>query len=220
MTDCSTRYSKSPQFDTIHQTFLLRSMLRFPRVTLRIFLGLWLSLLLALSPLAARAADGIEFTQASLETTDDGYRLTTAFSFELTRALEDALMRGVPLYFTTQVEISRPRWYWFDDTAVSATRSVRISYNLLTRQYRASIDGNLHRNFTRLEDMLALLQRPGRWIIADLSTLNTGVAYNVSVQMGLDVAQLPKPIQVSAIASGDWKLSTGWKHFSFRAESN
>lgn len=187
-------------------------------MTPRILLGIWLSLLLALSPLATRAADGIEFTQASLESTDDGYRLTTAFSFELTRALEDALMRGVPLYFTTQVEISRPRWYWFDDTAVSATRTVRISYNLLTRQYRASIDGNLHRNFNRLEDMLALLQRPGRWIIADLTTLSPGIVYTVSVQMGLDIAQLPKPIQVSAIASGDWKLSSGWKNFSFKAE--
>ncbi len=176
-------------------------------------------MLLALSPLATRAADGIEFTQADLESTEDGYRLTTAFSFELTHALEDALMRGVPLYFTTQVEISRPRWYWFDHTAVSATRTVRISYNLLTRQYRASIDGNLHRNFTRLEDMLALLRRPGRWTIADLSALNAGVAYTVSVQMGLDIAQLPKPIQVSAISSGDWKLSSGWKHFSFRAEA-
>lgn len=176
-------------------------------------------MLLALSPLATRAADGIEFTQASLESTEDGYRLTTAFSFELTHALEDALMRGVPLYFTTQVVISRPRWYWFDDTAVSATRTVRISYNLLTRQYRASIDGNLHRNFTRLEDMLALLRRPGRWIIADQSALSAGVVYTVSVQMGLDIAQLPKPIQVSAISSGDWKLSSGWKNFSFRSEA-
>jgi hypothetical protein len=175
-------------------------------------------LLLALSPIAARAADGIEFTQASLEATDEGFRLSTSFSFELTHALEDALMRGVPLYFTTQVEISRPRWYWFDDTAVSATRSVRISYNLLTRQYRASVDGSLHRNFTRLEDLLALLQRPGRWIVADNATLNRGVTYTVSVQMGLDVGQLPKPIQVSAISSGDWRFSSGWKHFSFKVE--
>ena len=71
-------------------------------------------------------------------------------------------MRGVPLYFTTQVEISRPRWYWFDETAVSATRTVRISYNVLTRQYRAAIDGSLYRNFAKLEEVLALLRRPGR----------------------------------------------------------
>ncbi len=185
---------------------------------LRFLFSFWLSLLLALSPIAASAADGIEFTQASLEATDDGFRLSTSFSFELTHALEDALMRGVPLYFTTQVEISRPRWYWLDDTAVSASRSIRISYNLLTRQYRASVDGSLHRNFTRLEDVLSLLRRPGRWIVADNGMLNRGVTYTVSVQMGLDVGQLPKPIQVSAISSGDWRLSSGWKHFSFKVE--
>ena len=185
----------------------------------RILLSFWLTLLLAISPIAASAADGIEFTEASLEATDEGFRLSTAFAFDLTHALEDALMRGVPLYFTTQVEISRPRWYWFDDTAVSTSRSVRISYNLLTRQYRQSVDGSLHRNFTRLDDMLALLKRPGRWIVAENNMLNRGVTYTVSVQMGLDVGQLPKPIQVSAISSGDWRFSSGWKHFLFKVES-
>lgn len=185
---------------------------------LRFLFSFWLSLLLALSPIAASAADGIEFTQLNLEATDEGFRLSTSFSFELTHALEDALMRGVPLYFTTQVEISRARWYWFDDTAVSATRSIRISYNVLTRQYRASVDGSLHRNFSQLEEMLALLRRPGRWIVADNTMLSRGVTYTVSVQMGLDVGQLPKPIQVSAISSGDWRLSSGWKRFPFKVE--
>lgn len=217
MTVCSTRYSKSLQFDTIHQTFSAEHAL-LHSVIFRFFFSFWLSLLLASSPIAASAADGIEFTQASLETTDEGFRLSTSFAFELTHALEDALLRGVPLYFTTQVEISRPRWYWFDDTTVSASRSIRISYNLLTRQYRASVDGSLHRNFTRLEDVLSLLKRPGRWIVADNTMLNRGVNYTVSVQMGLDVGQLPKPIQVSAISSGDWRLSSGWKHFPFRVE--
>ena len=127
-------------------------------------------------------------------------------------------MRGVPLYFTTQVEISRPRWYWFDETAVSATRTVRISYNVLTRQYRAAIDGSLYRNFAKLEEVLALLRRPGRWVVADATALKPGATYTVAVQMELDVTLLPKPIQVSAISSGDWRMSSGWQRFSFKAE--
>lgn len=188
------------------------------RVISRLFVGFWLFVSLACVPFATQAADGIEFVEANVDFTDEGYRLSTEFSLELTRSLEEALVRGVPLYFTTQVEISRPRWYWFDDVAVSKTRTVRISYNLLTRQYRAAVDGNLYRTFSKLEEVLALLRRPSRWIIADSNALKRGETYTVALQMGLDVAQLPKPIQVSAISSNDWRLSSGWMRFPLKAE--
>lgn len=184
----------------------------------RLFLVFWLLLLPAVSCLPAHAAEGIEFVEASLESTDEGYRLSSSFSVELTRSVEDALSRGVPLYFTLQVELSRSRWYWFDEVAAKATRRIRLSYNVLTQQYRASIDGSLHRNFTRLDDMLALLRRPGRWVVAEPGTLARGANYTVSVQLALDVSELPKPIQVSAMGSDDWRMSSGWNRFTYRAE--
>lgn len=185
----------------------------------QLFLGCWLSLLLAISPAVAHAGEGIEFIDAALEATDEGYRLSSSFNVELTRSLEDALMRGVPLYFALQVEISRPRWYWFDEVSVKATRTIRLSYNVLTQQYRASIDGSLHRNFTKLDDLLALLRRPGRWVVAEPGSLKRDATYSVAVQLALDVSQLPKPIQVSAIASPDWRLASGWAHFNYKAET-
>ena len=184
----------------------------------RLFLVFWLLLLPAVTCLPAHAAEGIEFVEASLEATDEGYRLSSSFSVELTRSVEDALSRGVPLYFTLQVELSRSRWYWFDEVAAKATRRIRLSYNVLTQQYRASIDGSLHRNFTRLDDMLALLRRPGRWVVAEPGSLARGANYTVSVQLALDVSELPKPIQVSAMGSDDWRMSSGWNRFTYRAE--
>ncbi len=186
---------------------------------LRLLLAYCLSSLLAFVPAGAQAAEGIELVEATLEATDDGYRLQSTFAVELTRSLEDALMRGVPLYFNLQVEVSRGRWYWFDEVAVKATRRIRLSYNLLTQQYRVSVDGSLHRNFSRLDELLALLRRPGRWIIADNAALQRDGVYTVGVQMSLDVSQLPKPIQVSAMSSGDWRMSSGWTRFTFRNDS-
>ena len=187
------------------------------------FLGYWLTLLLtlllAIVPAAAHANEGIEFVDAALEATDDGYRLSSSFNVELTRSLEDALTRGVPLYFALQVEISRPRWYWFDEVSVKASRTIRLSYNVLTQQYRASIDGSLHRNFTRLDDLLALLRRPGRWIVAEPGALKRDATYTVAVQLALDVSQLPQPIQVTAIGSNDWRLASGWSRFTYKAEA-
>lgn len=166
----------------------------------------------------AQAADGIEIEQAHLEDSSEGYRLSSTFAFELNRGLEDALNRGIPLYFTTEIEITKPRWYWFDAKAVVDSQTIRISYNVLTRQYHAAITGRLQQSFSTLDDALSLVRRPNRWVVAERNELKVGETYSVSVRMQLDVAQLPKPFQVHALNSSDWRLTSNWKHFLYTAE--
>lgn len=181
----------------------------------------WLTVALllacALAGTALHAAE-VEIRRAELELTEEGYRLSTAFGFELTRGLEDAVTRGVPLYFTTEVELRRPRWYWFDENAIRESRTHRLSYNVLTRQYYAGLVGSLQQSFPTLEDALALIRRPSRWLIAERDALKPGTTYNMSVRMRLDVAQLPKPFQVHAMNSADWRLSSDWKTIPVKIE--
>jgi hypothetical protein len=171
-----------------------------------------------LAPLSVHAAPGIEITRANIEATDEGYRLASNFAVELNRGLEDAITRGVPLYFTTEVEFSRPRWYWFDERTITSTQTIRISYDVLTRQYHAAMSGRLHQSFATLDDALSLLRRPSRWVVADKGALKPGATYNVAIRMGLDVARLPKPFQVHALNSSDWRFSSDWEQFTFRAD--
>ncbi len=175
-----------------------------------------LVLCLACVPLAH--ATDIDITQAVIESTDDGYRLSSSYAFQLNSGLEDALMHSVPLYFTTEVRLTRQRWYWFDEVAVSTSRTIRISFNVLTRRYHAAITGHLQQGFDSLEDVLAMIRRPPRWIIASPNELTKGDAYNVSVRMYLDVAQLPKPFQINALNNNDWNLSSNWQEFTFTPE--
>lgn len=185
------------------------------------FQPFWLLVLLVgmlLMPAAARAAEQIETLEARLESSEDGYRLAATFSFELNHGLEDALNRGVPLYFTTDVEITRPRWYWFDEKTIRASQTVRISYNVLTRTYHAGTAGQLQQSFDSLDDALALVRRPNRWLVADRNALKSGETYHVAVRMALDVAQLPKPFQINALNNSDWRLTSNWKSFTFKAE--
>ncbi|HYD78979.1 MAG TPA: DUF4390 domain-containing protein [Paucimonas sp.] len=167
---------------------------------------------------AAQAAEGVDITQANIEHTDEGYRLSVAFSFDLTRGLEEAVTHGVPLVFTTDIEITRPRWYWFDERAVNTSQSIRISYDPLTRRYHAARKGHLGQSFSTLDDALATVRRPGRLLVGERGTFKPGENYTVSVRMRLDVAQLSKPFQVHALNSSDWRLSSDWKTFNFRAE--
>jgi hypothetical protein len=193
-------------------------------VTRRIFhfLTRWLltALMLAsgLASLPARAGEGIEITRANIESTEEGYKLAATYNVELNRGLEDAITRGVPLYFTTEIEFTRPRWYWFDEKAIGASQTVRISYDVLTRHYHASFSGRLQQSFSTLDDALSLLRRPTRWLVAEKGELKPGATYNVAMRMGLDVARLPKPFQVNALNNSDWRFSSDWKQFTFKAE--
>ncbi len=163
-------------------------------------------------------AGNIDVTVAHIETSDEGYRLVASFSFDLSHELENMITRGIPLYFVTEVAISRPRWYWLDEKAVNISQSVRISYNVLTRQYRASINGSFAQNFQDLDEALSLIRRPSRWVVAEKSALTAGATYNVAIQTRLDTSQLPKPFQFNALNNSEWRLSSDWKRFTFKAD--
>jgi hypothetical protein len=184
-----------------------------PRLGL-IIATLMLSLFAQLNNVSAAEVD---VNSARLESSEDGYRLAANFSFELGRGLEDAITRGTPLVFNTEVELTRPRWYWFDEKAIHATQSVRIGYDTLTNQYTAAINGGYKLYFAHLDDALELVQRPRRWLVAEKGALTAGATYNVAVRLKLDVNQLSKPFQLNVFNS-DWRLTSDWKRFSFKAD--
>lgn len=193
---------------------MTRRLLRFP--TFWLLAALLFALTLAHSP--GHASDGIDIISAKIESSDEGYRLSASFSFELNRGLEEVIEHGIPLYFTTDVRLTRPRWYWFDDTAVTASRTLRIEYNVLTRQYRAGTIDSVQQNFNTLDDALSLLRRPSRWLIAEKGALKAGETYHVALRMGLDLEHLAKPFQVHALNNSDWRFGSDWKRFNFKAE--
>jgi hypothetical protein len=174
---------------------------------------------LSLPQASARAAEAVEVVQAHLEPSEKGYKISTIFEFDLPRGLEDAITRGFPLYFTTDVVITRPRWYWFNETTITESQTVRVSYNVLTRQFRAAIGDSLQQTFGSLEDALSLVKRPPRWLVADKDALKPDETYTVAVRLRLDVAQLSKPFQVHALNSSDWRFGSEWHYFSFKADN-
>ena len=63
------------------------------------------------------AAERIAITRAILGPSaeaDGGVVLDAQFDFELPPVLEDAVNRGIALYFIIEFEMHRERWYWFD----------------------------------------------------------------------------------------------------------
>ncbi len=176
-----------------------------------------LGLLLCTPCAVVRAAD-IEISQIKFEPTEEGYVLGANYEFELNHGLEDAVIRGFPLFFTAELELTRPRWYWLDEKAVVTRQTMRISYNVLTRQYYVGVLGNVHQSYSTLEEALALIRRPNRWLVAGKGIIKPGETYLGKLRMRLDVQYLSKPIQINSINNSDWRLSSDKKSFTFKAE--
>ena len=177
---------------------------QFFRLLLAAVAALWLGF----CPPVAAAAE-IDARSATLVAGEDTLLLNADFRIELGQVLEDVVAHGVPLYFVAEFELTRPRWYWLNDTLADKTRQYRLSYHALTRQYRLS-SGALFQNFSTLPEALAILSRVRNWSVVERSQLKAGETYQAAVRLRLDWAQLPKPLQVTTIASREWNLGSDW----------
>lgn len=162
---------------------------------------------------APARADGIEVRKAALVSAEDGYVLEAEFDVTLTHTLEEALNKGVPLYFALEFELVRPRWYWLGEKLANARQQYRLSYNALTRQYRVGVR-DLYQNFATLPEALAFMSRVRVREIAEPGALSKGNSYTAALRLRLDSSQLPRPFQVSAIGSREWSLSSDWHRWT------
>lgn len=161
-------------------------------------------------------ADEIEVRVPALRASEEGLVLDVDFAFELTPRLADVVANGVPLYFRVDFELTRPRWYWFDETTATRRLQLRLSYHALSRQYRLST-GLLQPNFATLEEALNVLRRVRNWLVVDRTVSLSGGDYEAGVRMRLDTSLLPKPFQLSALTSRDLHLESPWRRFTVRA---
>lgn len=170
----------------------------------------WLLLLLFVPVLAWTAE--IDISNPQISAGEDGYVLSADFKLELNPRLEEAVTKGVVLYFVADFELSKARWYWLDEKLVSRSQTYRLSYHALTRQYRLTT-GGLHQSFQTLSEAMQVLSRLRNWTVVDKNdkSVRSGEAYEASLRIRLDVTQLPRPFQITALGNKDWSLSSDWK---------
>lgn len=162
-------------------------------------------------------ADGIAVRKAEIRMSEEGFQLAANFDIKLTLLVEQALTHGITLNFISEFMLTRSRWYWLDEVANRTEQTTKLSYSALTRQYRIK-RGTLFQNFANLDDALrALGNQSSNPIPPDLfnkyngyiaSLLSSKSDYTAYARMRLDVSQLPKPLQVNALTSDEWKLDS------------
>ena len=142
--------------------------------------------------------------------------LSAQLDFALPRVVQDALTWGVPVYFSAEADIIRPRWYWTDRHLVQARRYWRLSYLPLTRRWRLvssseplsdeGIGTGLAQHYDSLDDTVAALQRITGWHIGDADALTGSGGQILVFSFQLDTSQLPRALQIGTAGQSDWRL--------------
>ena len=181
-------------------------------------LALWMALGLGLSGAGVVRAQGTgTVSELRLAHSDEGLYLSAQLHFELPTLVEDALYKGIPMYFVLEAQVARERWYWADRQVAQAGRYLRLSYQPLTRRWRLNMSAeplersglgvSLGQNFDALGDALEALQRVAHWKVAEPGTVTPGAPYNVRLAFRLDTSQLARPFQIGALGSNGWSLA-------------
>lgn len=174
-----------------------------PRVRRRLLQGLVGLLLLAAGWRAQ--AQGIELAQLQTARRDGELTLEFAARITLPKAVEEALHRGVPVYFVAEAELRRRRWYWRDERVARVSRTWRIAYQPLTSTWRVGL-GGLNQSMPTLPDAIAAVSRAAGWKIADLAQIDPDSRYELEFDFRLDTSQLPGPMQIGLGGQGEWSI--------------
>lgn len=165
---------------------------------------LLLLLSLLLTPAAVRA-QGVELLTLETSKSEGTINLDFVARVTLPKAVEDALQRGVPVYFVAEAQMFRNRWYWRDERVARVSRSWRLAYRPLTSDWRVSL-GGLSQTYSTMAEALAIVSRSGNWKLVDMAQLDGDKSFYVEFSYRLDTTQLPGPMQFGLGGQSDWAL--------------
>jgi Domain of unknown function (DUF4390) len=216
MMDFFTRFLRSNQLK------LAKMLVRWAiSCAILVFMAIQTSLAAGPEGLAAASVSAIQ-----VERLDGAVHLNAQLKFELPAAIEDVLLKGIPLIFVAEAEVRRDRWYWYDKKLIVANRQMRLAYQPLTRRWRLNITngyganglgGGLPQYFDTLSEAMSKVQRINRWRIVELTELDPDALHTMELNFKLDVSQLPRPFQIGLIGQSDWNISAS-KSIRFASE--
>ena len=176
---------------------------------------------------AAYAQNAAELQQLRADRSGNEVLVSANVVFELPSVVEDALAKGIPLYFLVEADLLQERWYWYDRKISAAQRQLRLVYQPLSRRWRVNVTSghggdssaglSLSQNYDTLVEALSTIKQVSRWKVAELSDAEAAAKYRLELRFRLDLGQLPRPFQLGTIGQSDWDIQASGR-MPLRAE--
>lgn len=180
-------------------------------------MGLWMCFWGPLVSAQSTSNAVVQMSDFKFERQDEAYLLSNTLSFELPQAVEDALSKGIALYFMAEVQVAKERWYWYDKYLARQERHYRLSYNPLSRRWRLVTSSKPIANsglgvtmgvaYDALGEALSAIKRTTDWRVIEATDIEPGGKYRLDYQFKLDLTQFPRPFQIGTLGENDWTMN-------------
>ncbi|HKE45780.1 MAG TPA: DUF4390 domain-containing protein [Steroidobacteraceae bacterium] len=193
---------------TVHCMRFLRSILR-PRI--------WPLLLLAGSPLLvqerawAEAAPVLGVRTAYVQLVEGVYLLNARLQLPLSSRVRAALSDGVPLTLVLELEVSRARHYWLDESVASLRQEYQLQYQAVSDRYvvRNSNSGE-QASYPDLDSALEQMARVSSVPVLDESLIRKGYRHEFSLRATLNLGDMPDTLRILMFWTNDYHRVSEW----------
>lgn len=142
------------------------------------------------------------------------FTVTNCFTEQMIRAIEN----GIPTSFLFFIRLYQKRTLLPNREIASVTVTHEVKYDSLRKIYtvRRSYDDNEAVQVTDLQDAKKLMSEIVGLELADLSVLERGNSYRVSMMAQMDKIELPLYLHHIFFFVKLWDFKTGWYNVEFR----
>jgi hypothetical protein len=163
-----------------------------------------------------------------VERTEDGVLLSATVRFDLPQVVDDALAKGIPMYFVAEAgDLPRPlvlvrqaRGLCGSATCACPTSRSRAAGGCRCRRSRSATPAWCWARCSTAGGGAAprcSASRAGASPTSPTEIGPTATAHNIDFRFRLDVSQLPRPFQIGAVGQADWNIlaraqpAPGWR---------
>lgn len=178
-----------------------------------LLLAIAAGLLSGAQPSSARAeaepSFGVRTAYAQL--VEGVYLLNARLQLPLKERVRTALNDGVPLTVVLELEVSRARHYWLDETVASLRQEYQLQYQAVSDRYvvRNLNSGELS-SFPDLDAALEQLSRISGLPVLDEGLLRPGYRHEFSLRVTLNLGDMPDTLRVLMFWTDDYHRVSEW----------
>lgn len=192
---------------------------RRSRVTWLTLLGVWFVGLLPWldADLRADPLEGaLEVQSAFVNVVGGVYQLHVRTRYPSNDETVGALRDGVSLSYDIDVQVTRERRFWADETIVSLRLERELSYHSVSERYviRDPLVTDEQKSYATLDEALAALGNIETWPILVASQVKEPGNYLVSVRASVRRGRLTDALRALMFWSDDWQRESEWYSWS------
>jgi Domain of unknown function (DUF4390) len=159
----------------------------------------------------AEAAPELGVRTAYVQLVEGVYLLNARLQLPLSNKVRAALNDGVPLSLIVELEVSRARHYWLDESVASLRQEYQLQYQAVSERYVVrNMNSGQQASFPDLDSALDQMARVSSVPVLDEALIRKGYRHEFSLRATLNLGDMPDTLRVLMFWTNDYHRVSEW----------